>query len=47
MSSTTHNEGPGRAPLLLAQARAAVLPSLVETFGVALGRFDDALLDRA
>ena len=47
MSSTTHNEGPGRAPLLLAQARAAVLPSLVETFGVALGRFDDALFDRA
>ena len=47
MSSTIHNEGLGRAPLLLAQARAAVLPSLVETFGVALGRFDDALFDRA
>ena len=43
MSSTTQIEGHGRAPLLLAQARAAVLPSLVETFGIALGRFDDAL----
>ena len=47
MSSTTQIEGPGRAPQLLAQARAAVLPSLVEAFGVALGRFDDALFDRA
>ena len=47
MYSTTQIEGPGRAPLLLAQARAAVLPPLVETFGVALGRFDDALFDRA
>ena len=47
MFSITQIEGPGRAPLLLAQARAAVLPPLVETFSVALGRFDDALFDRA
>ena len=32
---------------MLEQAREAVLPPLVDTFAVALGRFDDALFDRA
>ena len=40
-------ERPGRAPQLLAQARLAIVPPLVDTFAMALGRFDDALFDRA
>ncbi|SDQ95520.1 DUF1631 domain-containing protein [Pseudoxanthomonas sp. CF125] len=48
MSSSTHNaEHYGRDSRLLEQARATVVPPLVDTFAVALGRFDDALFDRA
>ncbi|NDK40111.1 DUF1631 domain-containing protein [Pseudoxanthomonas gei] len=48
MSSSNHNPEPhGRDPRLLAQAREMVIPPLVDTFAVALGRFDDALFDRA
>ncbi|TAA10644.1 DUF1631 domain-containing protein [Pseudoxanthomonas winnipegensis] len=39
--------GLGRSPRLLEQARRAVLPALTSAFGEALGRFDDALFDRA
>ncbi len=38
---------PGRDMRLLEQARDAVVPPLVDAFAVALGRFDDALFDRA
>ncbi len=37
----------GHDPRLLGQARDAVLPPLTEAFTQALGRFDDALFDRA
>ncbi|MET0815465.1 MAG: DUF1631 family protein, partial [Pseudoxanthomonas sp.] len=48
MSSSIHNaEAHGRDSRLLDQARATVIPPLVDTFAVALGRFDDALFDRA
>jgi hypothetical protein len=48
MSSSTHNaEHYGRDSRLLEQARVTVVPPLVDTFAVALGRFDDALFDRA
>ena len=48
MSSFDHiAERPGRDPRLLAQARQAMVPPLVDTFAMALGRFDDALFDRA
>ncbi|HYM86522.1 MAG TPA: DUF1631 family protein, partial [Pseudoxanthomonas sp.] len=48
MSSSNHiAERQGRDPRLLDQARETVLPPLVDTFAVALGRFDDALFDRA
>jgi hypothetical protein len=39
--------GQGRNPRLLEQARSSVLPALVTAFGDALGKFDDALFDRA
>jgi hypothetical protein len=39
--------GQGRNVRLLEQARSLVLPALVTAFGDALGRFDDALFDRA
>ena len=43
MSSFDHiAERPGRDLRLLAQARQAVVPPLVDTFAMALGRFDDA-----
>jgi len=38
---------PGRDTRLLEQARDASVPPLVDAFAVALGRFDDALFDRA
>ncbi|MBD9478411.1 DUF1631 domain-containing protein [Pseudoxanthomonas sp. PXM02] len=38
---------PGRDSRLLEQARDAAIPPLVDAFAVALGRFDDALFDRA
>ena len=38
---------PGRDTRLLDQARDAAIPPLVDAFAVALGRFDDALFDRA
>ncbi|MEL1265626.1 DUF1631 domain-containing protein [Pseudoxanthomonas putridarboris] len=38
---------PGRDARLLEQARDAAIPPLVDGFAVALGRFDDALFDRA
>lgn len=48
MYSSTHNaEHYGRDSRLLEQARVTVVPPLVDTFAVALGRFDDALFDRA
>ena len=48
MSSSYHNaERYGRDPRLLGQARETAVPPLVDTFAVALGRFDDALFDRA
>ena len=49
MSSSDHHitERPGRDSRLLAQARQAIVPPLVDTFAMALGRFDDALFDRA
>ncbi len=49
MSSIDHHitERPGRDSRLLAQARQAIVPPLVDTFAMALGRFDDALFDRA
>ncbi len=37
----------GRDQRLLEQTRDSIVPSLVDTFAVALGRFDDALFDRA
>jgi hypothetical protein len=40
-------ERPGRDPRLLDQAKQTALPPLVDTFAVVLGRFDDALFDRA
>jgi hypothetical protein len=40
-------ERPGRDPRLLDQAKQMALPPLVDTFAVVLGRFDDALFDRA
>ena len=48
MSSSLHNaERQGRDARLLEQARDSIVPPLVDTFAVALGRFDDALFDRA
>ncbi len=48
MSSSYQNaERYGRDPRLLSQARETAVPPLVDTFAVALGRFDDALFDRA
>ena len=48
MSSSDHiTDRPGRDSRLLAQARQAIVPPLAETFAMALGRFDDALFDRA
>jgi len=49
MSSFDHHiaERPGSDSRLLAQARQAIVPPLVDTFAMALGRFDDALFDRA
>ena len=38
---------PGRETRMLDQAREAAIPPLVDAFAVALGRFDDALFDRA
>ncbi len=38
---------PGRDMRLLDQARDAAIPPLVDAFAMALGRFDDALFDRA
>ncbi|WP_447938801.1 DUF1631 domain-containing protein [Pseudoxanthomonas mexicana] len=38
---------PGRETRMLDQARDAAIPPLVDAFAVALGRFDDALFDRA
>ena len=38
---------PGRDTRLLDQARDAAIPPLVDAFAMALGRFDDALFDRA
>lgn len=38
---------PGRDTRLLDQAREAAIPPLIDAFAVALGRFDDALFDRA
>ncbi len=40
-------ERQGRDPRLLGLARDTTLPPLVDTFAMALGRFDDALFDRA
>ncbi|HEY5972549.1 MAG TPA: DUF1631 domain-containing protein [Pseudoxanthomonas sp.] len=37
----------GRDPRLLDQAREMAVPPLADTFAMALGRFDDALFDRA
>ncbi len=48
MSSSNHiADRPGHDKPLLDQARETVIPPLVDTFAVALGRFDDALFDRA
>lgn len=49
MSSTPHaaTVRRGHDPHLLGQARDAVIPPLTDVFAVALGRFDDALFDRA
>ncbi|RZA36505.1 MAG: DUF1631 domain-containing protein [Lysobacteraceae bacterium] len=48
MSSYDHiANAAGRDKPLLDQARETVIPPLVDTFAVALGRFDDALFDRA
>ena len=48
MSSYDHiANATGRDKPLLDQARETVIPPLVDTFAVALGRFDDALFDRA
>ncbi|MEP6907027.1 MAG: DUF1631 domain-containing protein [Pseudoxanthomonas sp.] len=48
MSSSDHiADRPGRDTRLLEQARETVIPPLVDIFAVALGRFDDALFDRA
>ncbi|WP_411834309.1 DUF1631 domain-containing protein [Pseudoxanthomonas mexicana] len=47
MSSPAPNPRPGHDQRLLDQARDAAIPPLVDTFAVALGRFDDALFDRA
>lgn len=46
-SSTTATVRRGHDPVLLGQARDAVIPPMAEAFAVALGRFDDALFDRA
>jgi hypothetical protein len=46
-SSHSTSEHHGRDTRLLEQARETMLPPLVDTFAVALGRFDDALFDRA
>jgi hypothetical protein len=48
MSNTSNIANrPGRDARLLEQARDAAIPPLVDGFAVALGRFDDALFDRA
>ncbi len=48
MSTVPNNaDRPGRDARLLEQARDAAVPPLVDGFAVALGRFDDALFDRA
>ena len=48
MSSFDHiADRPGRDKPLLDQARETAIPPLMDTFAVALGRFDDALFDRA
>ena len=48
MSNFNHEfAGLGRNQTLLGQSREAIVPPLVEAFAVALGRFDDALFDRA
>ncbi len=48
MSSTPHaTVRRGHDSHLLGQARDAVIPPLTDAFAVALGRFDDALFDRA
>lgn len=48
MSSTSPEfAGIGRNQSLLDQSREAIVPPLVDAFAVALGRFDDALFDRA
>ncbi|GGD43386.1 DUF1631 domain-containing protein [Pseudoxanthomonas indica] len=49
MSTTPHatTVRRGHDPQLLGQARDAVIPPLTDVFAVALGRFDDALFDRA
>lgn len=46
-NSFTATERTGRDQRLLDQARDTAVPPLVDTFAVALGRFDDALFDRA
>ncbi|MEO6102659.1 MAG: DUF1631 domain-containing protein [Pseudoxanthomonas sp.] len=46
-SSTDKPERQIRDPHLLKQAHGIVVPPLVDTFAMALGRFDDALFDRA
>lgn len=48
MSNAPHIANrPGRDARLLEQARDAAIPPMVDGFAVALGRFDDALFDRA
>ncbi len=47
MSTPSPLGHPGRDPRLLAQARDAFLPALVQTFAAAVARFDDVLFDRA
>jgi hypothetical protein len=46
-NSFTATQLTGRDQRLLDQARDTAVPPLVDTFAVALGRFDDALFDRA
>jgi len=48
MSSFSHEfAGIGRNQSLLDKSRESIVPPLVEAFATALGRFDDALFDRA
>jgi len=47
MSFADLQRGQGRNTRLLEQARGTVLPALVTAFADALGKFDDALFDRA